>query len=70
MSSQSGQLKKEDTVMKGQINHSGMSDRVEREGGCGGKEERERSCISRHFIEKAVWFCCGSDNQSTTLVQK
>ena len=47
MSSQSGQLKKEDTVIEGQINHSEMSDRVEREGGRGGKEERERSCIAR-----------------------
>jgi len=69
MSSQSGQLKKEDTVMEGQINHSGMSDRVEMEGGYGGKEERERSCILSVFIEKPVWLCCESD-KSTTLVQK
>lgn len=59
MSSQSGQLKKEDTVIAGQINHSGVPDRVKREGGCSGKEERERSYISRDLIEKVVWLCCG-----------
>ena len=68
MLSQSGQPKKEDTVIEGKINHSGMSDRVEREEGYGVKEERERSYIWRNLIKKAVWLCCGE--LQVTLVLK